>query len=335
MADIPYTILASILTSAITKNLAGDAMDELYKTWRTLSAKISASKEDYENRIILIDPSPIKKKREKLINYLNLLQTDILIVVSDTKFLARILPLLLEQIIPLYKVETEEELGVIELNLGQIKGYLTQYKKLVKDRDDARLNAIIVSAVVLVGLIATVIWSSFGGPKTEYIIPLLEVPLPILIWSIIGSFTAILYRFNSSGDVELHDPMRWLFTRPLTGIVMGILTYYVFTLGLTTVSSETIDTTKSPVIFWIVAFLSSFSDRFVDSLLHSLVGKFGGNSNDPLVSLDSTSAGGPQIFKRLADLFPTPTPEEAKKPRKPRQKNQDKQDKESSTVVKA
>lgn len=255
-----------------------------------------------------------------------------MITVSDTKFLARVLPLLLEQAIPLLKVKTKEELEVIKLNLGQIRGYLEQYKKLVEARNKARRYAIIVSAVVVVGLIAFMIWSSLGGPTTNSIIPLLEIPLPILLWSTIGSFTAILYRFNNSGDIELHDPMRWLFTRPLTGIVMGIVTYYVFTLGLMTVSSETIDTTKSPVIFWIVAFLSSFSDRFVDGLLRSLVGKFGGSPNDALVSMDHTSAEGQQFFKMLADLFPPKKPQDQKKLRKPRGK---KQAKEASIATKA
>ena len=312
--DISNIAITASILSHLTKDVLGSAAVNL------LTDKISASKKDYEERIALTDPSPVKKKREELISNLSLLQNEVLITVSDTKFLARILPMLLEQIIPLYKVKTEEELGVIELSLGQIRGYLEQYKKLVEDRNNARRYAIIVSAVVVVSLIATIIWSIFGGPKTDNIIPLLEIPLPILLWSTIGSFTAILYRFNNSGDIELHDPMRWLFTRPLTGIVMGIVTYYVFTLGLTTVSSETIDTTKSPVIFWVVAFLSSFSDRFVDGLLRSLVGKFGGNIDEPLVSMDYTSTEGSQIFKRLTDLFPAQKPKDPKKPRKPRTK---------------
>lgn len=333
MSDIPVAFLASLAKYLMKENFVNSTtvVDTATNTISLLTKQILASKKNYEEQIVPNDSSPIRKKREELISQLSLLQNEILITVSDTKFLARVLPMLLEQIIPLYKVKTEEELGVIGLSLDQIRGYLEQYKKLVEERKKARRYAISVSAFVVVGLIAFIIWSSFGGPKTNTIIPLLEIPLPILLWSTIGSFTAILYRFNNSGDIELHDPMRWLFTRPLTGIVMGIVTYYVFTLGLTTVSSEAIDTTKSPVIFWVVAFLSSFSDRFMDSLLHSLVGKFGGNANDPLVSLDTTSTGGSQIFKRLTDLFPTPKPQEPKKPRKPRQK---KQDKEASTTTK-
>lgn len=334
MPEIPVVLLASLATSLLKANVINSTtlVDTATNAFGILTKQILASKKKYEEQIVPNEPSPIRKIREKLISQLSLLQNEILITVSDTKFLARVLPLLLEQAIPLLKVKTKEELEVIKLNLGQIRGYLEQYKKLVEARNKARRYAIIVSAVVVVGLIAFMIWSSLGGPTTNSIIPLLEIPLPILLWSTIGSFTAILYRFNNSGDIELHDPMRWLFTRPLTGIVMGIVTYYVFTLGLMTVSSETIDTTKSPVIFWIVAFLSSFSDRFVDGLLRSLVGKFGGSPNDALVSMDHTSAEGQQFFKMLADLFPPKKPQDQKKLRKPRGK---KQAKEASIATKA
>lgn len=317
MSELPIAFLTTLAKYISSENLiTTTTVDTAASAISLLTKQFLASKKNYEEQIVPNDP--IKKKREELISQLSRLQNDILITVSDTRFLARVLPLLLEQSIPLYKVKTEEELGVIGLNLGQIAGYLAQYKKLAEDRDKARRQAIIVSACVVVGLIIFIIWSSMGGPKADSVIPLLEIPLPILLWSTIGSFTAILYRFNSSGDIELQDPMRWLFTRPLTGIVMGIVTYYVFILGLMTVTSEAIDTTKSPIIFWIVAFLSSFSDRFMDSLLHSLVGKFGGNANDPLVSLDYTSTDGPQIFKRLTDLLPAQKPRDEKKPRKPR-----------------
>ena len=36
---------------------------------------------------------------------------------------------------------------------------------------------------------------------------------------------------------------------------------------------------------WLVAFLAGFSDRFADSLLQSLVGRFGGEKNGELVAM--------------------------------------------------
>jgi hypothetical protein len=126
------------------------------------------------------------------------------------------------------------------------------------------------------------------------------IPLPVLIWSGIGSFAAILYRFNSSGDVELQDPLRWLFTRPLTGIVMGTITYFVLRIGLMSVESPNVDTLSSSELLWLVAFLSGFSDRFSDTLLRALIGRFSGEKLDSLVTLSKNEA--PASFPLLEAL---------------------------------
>jgi hypothetical protein len=118
----------------------------------------------------------------------------------------------------------------------------------------------------------------------------MQLPLPILLWSAIGSFTAILYRFNSSGDIELRDPLRWLFTRPLTGIVMGTMAYLAMKIGMLAAVPDKASSLGSLELMWVVAFLGGFSDRFADTLLRSLVGRFGGDGKADLVSLDDLSS---------------------------------------------
>ena len=322
---VPY--LARAISSLYGSSTVGELAIEAYKK---LVERVSESKKDYEERTILDDTSPIKRQRTQLIRELNSLQNDILITVSEPRFLARLLPMVIEQMSPVYTVQTEQELGIIELNVGQIRGYLGQYKKLLVRRAVARWAAIIVSVIIVLGLIALMVWSGLGGPNIDARIPLLDMPLPILLWSTIGSFTAILYRFNNSGDIELQDPLRWLFTRPLTGVVMGMVTYYVFLLGLLTLSVETDQNVRSPIIFWLIAFLSSFSDKFVDGLLHSLVGKFGGDANDQLISLDYIPLENTQPIKSFIDNLPfIGSPKQDDKP--PKKKRMPKQKNNSST----
>jgi len=115
----------------------------------------------------------------------------------------------------------------------------------------------------------------------------MQIPLPVLLWSAIGSFTAILYRFNNSGEIELQDPLRWLFTRPLTGVVMGIIAYFAVLIGLIAIGSKDLSSTVGKTeVLWLIAFISGFSDRFADGLLKSLIGHFGGNTEAGLLNFD-------------------------------------------------
>jgi Phage integrase, N-terminal SAM-like domain len=123
-----------------------------------------------------------------------------------------------------------------------------------------------------------------SGLSTETIVPLIKIPFPIIIWSAIGSLGAMLYRFNNSADAELADPLRWSFTRPLTGILMGIIAYMTFKIGLLVLQPGTIPgrtpgvvPSTSEELLWLAAFLAGFSDRFADSVLRSLTGRLGGD----------------------------------------------------------
>src|SRR5438477_550043 len=77
--------------------------------------------------------------------------------------------------------------------------------------------------------------------KKEHLIAIISIPFAIVMWSFIGSLSAMLYRFNKSDDAELADPLRWMFTRPLTGVVMGVVSFLILKAGLTTIGSTTID----------------------------------------------------------------------------------------------
>lgn len=303
MDTLPLVLSVARAVSGLSSN--SETVGRLaYEVYEKLFSTLQASKKERGKVISLEEASPVKSQREKLISELMSLQNEIMITISEPKFLSRILLMIIEQVPALNNAKTEQELSVIKLNLGQIRGYLTKYKNLLERRSQARWAAIVVSLIVVLGIITLMVWSTYNGPNINSIVPLLNIPLPVLLWSTIGSFTAILYRFNSSGDIELQDPLRWLFTRPLTGIVMGMITYYVFYLGLLTVSEVPEESLKSSIIFWLIAFLSSFSDRFVDGLLRSLVGKFGGDPNSQLVSLDSVPIENTAVFRNFVDNLP-------------------------------
>jgi hypothetical protein len=258
---------------------------------KLLFERLTAAKEEYKEKSELEKQSPIEVRRQSLILRLCSVQSNLLLTVYDQRFLERVLPLLVDQTISVYEAHSEQELAVLEMNLGQIEGVLGQYNQRMKARARARKAAIIVSFLAMVGLFVLVIIGPRYGLSVDTMIPILAIPLPVILWSTIGSFTAILYRFNNSGDIELQDPLRWLFTRPLTGIMVGIITFFIIKAGLLTLAPEsTTPALGSKELMWLAAFLVGFSDRFSDTLLRSLVGRFGGDKNADLVTIQSLSA---------------------------------------------
>jgi hypothetical protein len=255
-----------------------------------IADRLVAAKTEYKVANPPID-SPLEVKRRELILKLSSVQNNLMLTVYEQKFLERVLPLLVDQTISAYEAQSAPELTVIEMNLGQIEGVLGQYNQRMKARNSARSAAIIVCVVAMLGLFALVMLGPRLGLSVLTVVPILAIPLPVILWSAIGSFTAILYRFNSSGDIELQDPLRWLFTRPLTGIMIGVITFFIVKAGLISLTpGNTTPSLGSNELMWLAAFLVGFSDRFSDSLLRSLVGRFGGDKTADLISLQNLSS---------------------------------------------
>jgi hypothetical protein len=273
------SILTSILTSDVLKVSAG-----------MLAERLTAAKNEYKEANAPRN-SPLETRRHELILKLSSVQNSLMLTVYDQRFLERVLPLLIDQAISAYEAQLERELTIIEMNLGQIEGVLGQYNQRMKERAGARSLAMGVCGVAIVGLFVLVMLGPRRGLTVYTIVPILAIPLPVILWSAIGSFTAILYRFNNSGDIELQDPLRWLFTRPLTGIMIGIVTFFIIKAGLLTLTpGNNTPALGSNELMWLAAFLVGFSDRFSDSLLKSLVGRFGGDKTADLVTLQGLSS---------------------------------------------
>ncbi len=282
--------LLGTATGEIGAKLLADLIRRVSEQEQDASERLDQARREYQESILNVDiaTSPLEQTRKNLLASLTELQAEVMLTVTSTALLIRLLPLLYEQTIETYEARTEQDLKFVELGLGQIKGTLGQYKRMLKHRRWARTGAIIVTLIALFGLVVLIFFGTQpGGPNVDYVLPVISVPLPILIWSAIGSFTAMLYRFNQSGDIELQDPLRWLFTRPITGVVMGVIAYFVLMVGFLSVDLETAEQLGSSEVMWLVAFIAGFSDRFADNILKTLVGRFGGDPNDELVTMQT------------------------------------------------
>jgi hypothetical protein len=104
------------------------------------------------------------------------------------------------------------------------------------------------------------------------------------MWGAAGSLAAILYRFyTEKGRVRFASEVRWLIARPIIGIIMGAVVYIALVSGLVLVGgipSTTINQTSSGStlvgrieVYWVLAFLAGFSDKFYIGIIDLLVEK--------------------------------------------------------------
>lgn len=106
-------------------------------------------------------------------------------------------------------------------------------KKQQARSEERRLQIMVPGFVTIYAamIIGTIIYFvRYGNP--DQIIPVLNVPISIVVWAAIGSLAAILYRFYTSEPGYLASEIRWLFARPLIGIIMGTLAYMTIASGI-------------------------------------------------------------------------------------------------------
>lgn len=129
------------------------------------------------------------------------------------------------------------------------------------------LFAVLIVLGVVFGFIST---NMDGSTMNGQLV--MGVPLPILIWSAIGSLTSMLIRAGNFPFADRNEAMRWLLFRPIVGIVMGVLTYLMVVAGLIVFAG--IANPKAPELLWVIAFVGSFSDTLSINLLQKMLGKF-------------------------------------------------------------
>lgn len=110
---------------------------------------------------------------------------------------------------------------------------------------------------------------------------ILGVPLSVLVWGAGGSLAAILYRFYKTPQgerVQWSYEFRWLLARPLIGIIMAAVAYValfagVFVLEGAATGMETAAGVRRPELFYVIAFLAGFSDKFYEGIIELLTSR--------------------------------------------------------------
>jgi hypothetical protein len=180
------------------------------------------------------------------------------------------------------KTVSEDELMLSELDLISINGLISKEERIRKE--EMLIQKIVPCLIILYILLISVVISFSGdNVKSTTEVPLLGVPVTIVLWAAIGSLAAILYRFYTQKPERMSTELKWLIARPIIGIIMGSLAYLAVLSGLVIFSTNTeasgnINPAK-PQLLWMLAFLGGFSDKFFETLIHSVMGKVSVTNN--------------------------------------------------------
>lgn len=128
---------------------------------------------------------------------------------------------------------------------------------------------------------------------------ILGVPLSVLVWGAGGSLAAILYRFYKTPQderVKWGYEFRWLLARPLIGIIMAAVAYValfagVFVLEGAVTGMETAAGVRRPELFYVVAFLAGFSDKFYEGIIELLTSRVGSPKTETVTMTVTNPAG--------------------------------------------
>ncbi len=128
----------------------------------------------------------------------------------------------------------------------------------------------IISLMIIGGFLYRPLLTVGEKPLDKLKLPLLNIPWPVVFWSFIGSFAAMIYRFNRQPIYEFGNVLKWTITRLVQGIVLGSAFYLILVSGLSLLTSEKITTE----VILILSFLVGFSDRFADSVFNTLIERY-------------------------------------------------------------
>ena len=277
MTDIQTVLLSQLNRSLVGSELARDIDEVLIERFR-------AAKQAYRSLPETQVGGKVEQQRQLLLSRIAMLQSETFFKVSNdtalTKMIPNILiPYLIDQGAAAYEARSVQDLKVLELNLQQFQTVLDKAINRTEQRRRSRGQGILGSIAALFLVAGMVAYGNQAGIDKNWIIPILSVPVTIVLWSFIGSLAAMMYRFNKSDDLD--EPLRWLCTRPVTGMVMGTIVYLMIKGVLILSGSQIpISTLGSQEVMWLIAFLSGFSDRFCDSVLNLVVGRLTGVSGD-------------------------------------------------------
>ncbi len=119
--------------------------------------------------------------------------------------------------------------------------------------------------LIVLGSVSYLVWD-----KPDPII--MYVPLPILQWAFVGGMIGVLHQLSFSRTRRTGQAgfYAWLVAKPVVGLVMGAVVYFVAVSGELALNGRT-DIANIQLLN-VLAFLGGFSDKYSIELLERITG---------------------------------------------------------------
>lgn len=292
---------AFLLTTTVP-NLATSALAS--DTLSTLLKRLLQAREDYQAKPVEVLESGVEVKRRGVLDQTRSLQTRVILELEERVYLEKALPALLDLETDTYGARSAQELDAISQRAEQLRSFVDRLAARTENLRVMRNAAVNTSVLILALLFAFAVLSPLLGIAQDCVIPLLQIPLSIVLWGSIGSFTALIYRFNKAADAELRNPKRLMLTRPIIGVVMSVISYFVLRVGiLASLPRDVVPSLETGLVFWLLAFLVGFSDTLAEGVLRTLVGRFGGDEGSNSLDWEQLPGDKPPFFLPFLETF--------------------------------
>lgn len=161
--------------------------------------------------------------------------------------------------------EAKHDLSKVRDRITEAKGHLAEHGELDCPWVVAALVAFLFAlAAAGIGMLYEA--HVLSKPAVELNqITFMGIPVPVIFWSVVGSLTSVIINVGRRPIANFNDAMLLLVSRPIAGIVMGVLCYLMLAAGLLAMTGST--ETQLPQLLWVVAFAGSFVDTLSERLL--------------------------------------------------------------------
>lgn len=141
-------------------------------------------------------------------------------------------------------------------------------------RNDSRVVLIYtIIGLIAIAILAVLTWNQWSA--IAFGTAIFGVPIGVFIWSGIGGYMSVPYRYVFQQEEFQEPTVKWLVIRPIMGLVLGVVTYFAFSISLLLLDSNLNSSLlkEREIIYLFIAFFAGFSDRFAIFLLESIIGR--------------------------------------------------------------
>jgi len=182
-----------------------------------------------------------------------------------------------------YRMERTQEWRIAEVNSR------TESERR-RALDERRITWLVPLTILFYAvLVAVLSFYVFMHAGEGYVVPVLGIPLQILVWSSIGSLSALLFRYYKRERTSALIPeIRLILGRFWIGIVAGSVFYFMIRSGLFVLSNQVVDLDHAPFgqqqALWVLVWLVSFSDFIFERVIARVAGNVIGEDTDKTVT---------------------------------------------------